>query len=214
MSNEIIKTAIKGVVKIVDKLTGEVLLHKCNAIHNQNMAEALARGLSNVSGTNQIYALVIGNGGSSVSATNQITYLPPNITSVNARLYNATYAQPVDESLAGTPATNSVTYQKSNVDNSSIVIVTMTIGAGQPTGQDTTDTPPDPDINSQFAFDELGLYTFGTGFDALFSGGQAIGNPLTIPTEALQLSHIIFSPILKTANREFVVTYTLTISVS
>lgn len=218
MSTEHITTSVHGHVHAAYTDNGEVVLDKDNAIHNQNMAEAIARGLSNMTGSAigayQIYALVLGNGGSSVSATNQITYLPPNITGSNARLYNATYAQPVDGSLVGTPATNSVTYQRSTTDNSSIVIVTITLGAGQPTGQDTTDTPPDPNINSQFAFDELGLYTYGTGFESLFSGGQAIGDPLSIPALALQLSHIIFSPILKTANRELVITYSLTVSVS
>lgn len=213
-----LKSTVKGHVKIVDKETGEVLLDKFNAVNNQNMAEVIARGLSNlVDGsisTHQIYALALGNGGSSVSATNEITFLPPNVSTSTARLYNATYCQPVDESIAGTPPTNSVTYQRSSTDNSSIVIVTMTIGAGQPPGQDSTDTPPDPNLNSQFSFDELGLFTYGSGFESLFTAGQAVGNPLTLPNASLLLTHIIFSPILKTANRELVLTYTLTVSVS
>lgn len=214
----LIKTTVKGHVRIEDGQTGEVLLDKDNAVNNQNMAEVIARGLANVVdgpiGNHQIYALVLGNGGSSVSSTNEITFLPPNVTTANARLYNATYAQPVDEAAAGTPPTNSVTYQRSQTDNSSIVIVTMTIGAGQPPGQDSTDSPPDPNINSQFSFDELGLFCYGTGFENLFTAGQAVGNPLVIPASSLLLTHIIFSPILKTANRELVITYTLTVSVS
>jgi hypothetical protein len=84
-----------------------------------------------------------------------------------------------------------VTYQEStDPDETAIVIVTATIAAGEPTGQDLNDSNPDP--NAQFAFDELGLFTFD---DRL-------------------LTHMVFSPILKTANRELVITYTLTLSVS
>lgn len=218
MSSENIKTNITGHVLIKDAQTGEILVDKLNAVNNQNMAEIIARGLSNslsgAIGNHQIYALALGNGGSSVSATNEITFLPPNVTTAGARLYNATYCQPVDETVAGTPPTNSVTYQNSPSDNSSIVIVTMTIGAGQPPGQSSTDTPPDPNINSQFAFDELGLFSHGTGFEDIFTSGQAVGNPISIPAESLLLTHIVFSPFLKTANREIIITYTLTISVA
>lgn len=218
MTDNKIGISVIGHVHAAYSDNGEVVLDQFNAVNNQNMAEVIARGLANVIdgpiGNHQIYALLLGNGGSSVSSTNEITFLPPNVTTGNARLYNATYGQPVDESAAGTPPTNSVTYQRSPTDNSSIVIVTMTIGAGQPPGQDSTDAPPDPNINSQFSFDELGLFSYGNGFENLWTSGQAVGNPLVIPASSLLLTHIIFSPILKTANRELVITYTLTVSVS
>jgi hypothetical protein len=127
--------------------------------------------------------------------------VPPNITGTGARLYNQTYFEVVDP---GAQANNSVTYQN-NLDTTSVVIVTMTIAAGEPSGQDISDSPPDPNFNSTYSFDELSLMTFGTS--GSFSNTGA-------PADSLLLTHIIFSPILKTANRELVITYTLTVSVS
>jgi len=210
MSSVNLNFKVKGHVLIKDKKTGEVLLDKNNAIHNQNMAVSIARGLSNTDfdaiGTHQIFALALGNGGSDVNNMSQITYLPPNVNNGAAdRLYNQTYYEVVDEQQVGTPAANSVTYQQSGIDTTSIVIITATIAAGEPLGQDISDSPPDPNPNSEFAFDELGLYTYGT--NGAFSNSA-------VPLDSLLLTHIIFSPILKTANRELVITYTLTVSVS
>jgi hypothetical protein len=181
---------VKGHVLAFYKDNGEVVLDKWNAVHNKNLAVALARGLAHEA-NGQIFKLKLGNGGSSIDSFNMITYLPPNVTGAGADLYNTTYSEQVDENVTGTPAENSVTYQEStDPDETAIVIVTATIAAGEPTGQDLNDSNPDP--NAQFAFDELGLFTFD---DRL-------------------LTHMVFSPILKTANRELVITYTLTLSVS
>lgn len=192
MTSATFTTHVKGHVHIEDRLTGEVLMDKYNAVHNKNMAIALARGLSN-DADHQVYKIKLGNGGSAIDSFNMITYLPPNTTGNTANLYNATYEEIVDESQVGTPPENSVTYQESPLpDLTTIVIVTATIAAGEPAGQDLSDSPPNPDPEAQFAFDELGLFT----------------------SDDKLLTHVIFSPILKTANRELVVTYTLTISVS
>ncbi len=200
----------KNGLMVPDENTGKIVLDKFNAVHNRNMAALIARGLSNTDtspvGTHQIFALCLGNGGSSVDSMNQITYLPPNVSDPNARLYNQTYSEVVDEQQAPTPAANSVTYQQSTTDNTSIVIVTATIAAGEPAGQDLTDTPPSPDFNTQpFAFDELGLFSYGANGAFTFTD---------VPSDSMLLTHIIFSPILKTANRELVLTYTLTVAVS
>jgi hypothetical protein len=221
MTSALLKTTVKGHVLIQDGMvlkngilvpdenTGRVRLDKFNAVHNQNMAAMIARGLSNTDadaiGTHQIYGIGLGNGGSSVDSMSQITYLPPNVTGSGARLYNQTYFEVVDEQQSGTPAANSVTFQQSTTDNTSIVIVTCTIAAGEPSGQDLTDTPPDPNFNSEYSFDELGLLSYGSAGTFDYT---------TVPTDSLLMTHIIFSPILKTANRELVITYTLTVSVS
>lgn len=200
MTSATFKTKVTGHVLIKDRATGEVLVNKKNAIHNKNMAVAIARGLANEPpdlgtgiGTNQIYKLKLGNGGSVVDNTNIITYQQPNVVGTGATLYNETYSEVIDEAQAGTATENSVTYLESAaLDETSIVICTATIAAGEPAGQDVTDTEGNPYTESVYAFDELGLFT----------------------SDDRMLSHIIFSPILKTANREIVVTYTLTISVS
>lgn len=197
--SEVITTRVKGHVLISDRNTGEILLDKNNAVHNKNMALALARGLANEPvdvgsgiGKHQIYKIKLGKGGSTITSGNQITYQPPNVTGSFVDLYSPTYQEIVDEGQTGTPSENSVTFQQNDTDDSSIVIVTATIAAGEPNGQDLSDSPPNPNPEAQYAFDELGLFTYDNRL----------------------LTHIIFSPILKTANRELVITYTLTISVS
>lgn len=200
MSSNPVTVNVVGHVLIKDKHTGQVMLDKNNAIHNKHMGIALARGLANepptvlsAPGVNQIYTLKLGNGGSAIDSGNMITYLPPNVTGGSANLYNTTYEELVDDQQATTPSENSVTYTtNADPDDTSIVIITATIAAGEPGGQDISDSPPNSDPEAQFAFDELGLFT----------------------SDGLLLTHIIFSPILKTANREIVITYTLTISVS
>lgn len=186
-----INAQVKGHVLITDKQTGEVVLNKYNAVHNKNLATAIARGLANAS-NGKIYKIKLGNGGTSVNGSSEITYQSPNVVGSSANLYNSTYEEIVDE-LSGAPVENSVTHQV-NADpaTTAIVICSATIAAGEPAGQNTSDTALESDPNNSFAFDELGLFT----------------------NDNLLLTHIIFSPILKSANRELVITYTLTVSLS
>lgn len=190
MSTSTLNATIKGHVLIKDSLTGEVLLDKNNAVHNKNMAIAVARGLSN-SPNSTIYRIKLGNGGSTINGANNITYQAPRVTGATADLYSTTYNEIIQTSAG--PSENSVSYQE-NTDpaTTTIVICSMTLSAGEPSGQDASDTPPNSNPDAAYAFDELGLFT----------------------SDNKLLTHIIFSPILKTANRELVFTYTLTVSVS
>ena len=65
---------IKGYVKIYDVETGVVLLDKTNAIHYENMSEAIAYSLANKTGYT-LLTMHFGNGGTSVDSTGVITYL-------------------------------------------------------------------------------------------------------------------------------------------
>ena len=191
------KTKVKGHVLIKDKNTGEVLLDKCNAVHPQNMARVLAKGLANES-NHQVYTIALGNGGTYIDTTQSIVYLTPNIIGVSADLYNPTYTEIVDDADASVGSGNSVISQASpSPDVSSLVICTIQLSANEPAGQATTDGTTDgtiatTDPNSPFTFDELGLKT----------------------KDGLLLSHIVFNPIEKNAQRELIISYTLTISVS
>lgn len=189
--NSSLQTHVKGHVLIKDAQTGEVLLDKDNAVHSKNMATALARGLTSEQNA-AIHKIKLGNGGSSVSGIGGIIFQAPNVISPTATLYNMTWEEIVDDSAAGVGVGNSITYQSTgSTDNSTIVICTATLSASEPPDQLITDTSSASSGNL-YAFDELGLFT----------------------KDDLMLTHIVFSPILKTANREFVITYTLTISVS
>lgn len=90
--NENGQVAISGHIKIFDPNSGEVIVDKRNAIHYENISEALANSLANKN-IGQIYSMAFGNGGSSVDPTGVITYLPPNTTGQNANLYNPTYSK-------------------------------------------------------------------------------------------------------------------------
>src|ERR1700692_3719956 len=81
-----------GHVLIRDAETKEIISDEFNAIHFENMSQALALSLADRS-TGHIYSMVFGNGGSIVNAVGEISYLPPNTTGQNAQLYNQTYAQ-------------------------------------------------------------------------------------------------------------------------
>jgi hypothetical protein len=182
-------TAI-GHVQIVDKESGEVVLDKKNAIHPQNMATAIARALSHGS-NGYISTLALGNGGTFYNSANQLNYRPPN-TLGTADLYNVTYSEQVDSNANGTPVGNSVTSAQSpSPAITSIIIVTMELSSVEPAGQAASDDSTTA-TNSLYTFDELGLKT----------------------ADGLLLTHMIFNPIEKTANRAFLITYTITVSVS
>ncbi len=76
---------IEGHIKIFDPESGEVMVDKRNAIHYENMSQALASSLANKT-TGFVHEMSFGNGGTSVDPTGIITYLTPNSTGSNATL--------------------------------------------------------------------------------------------------------------------------------
>lgn len=185
------KTKIKGHVKAFYKDNGEVVVDKFNAVHPQNMAKVLARGLANEP-NQQIFQIALGNGGTYIDSTQSIVYNSPNIIGLSADLYNTTYTEIVDDANTSVGIGNSVISQSApSPDISSLVICTIQLSANEPAGQATTDgVTTDP--NSAFTFDELGLKT----------------------VDGLLLSHLVFNPIEKNAQRELIISYTLTVSVT
>ena len=63
-----------GHIKIWDPESGEVIVDKRNAIHYENMSQALANSLANKT-TGFVHEMALGNGGTSVDPTGIITYL-------------------------------------------------------------------------------------------------------------------------------------------
>lgn len=210
---ETLSTNVLGHVLIKDNL-GNVLVNKTNAIHPGNMATAIARGLSNAT-KNQVWKLKLGNQGTYVDSSQQIVFRPPNTTGVSANLYNPTYVEIVDDADVGVSAGNSVTFTNIPLSTSTRVIVTCVISANEavnrPTdladlitasngGLDGVDSTP---TEGAYFFDELGLFTKGDGTPSLLA-----------ETNELMLSHLVFSPIEHTGNREITIIYTLTITVT
>lgn len=200
---ETLNTQIITTVQIKDTKTGEVLVEKANAIHPKNMATAIARGLSNTA-NHQIFKLKLGNQGTYIDSSQQIVFRPPITTGDTADLYNATYVEIVDDSDAGVGAGNSVVFTNIPASTSTRVIITCVVSSNEAINNPTDGGDGDPSLNPEgtFFFDELGLFTKQTSGTDLDGVGE------------LMLSHLIFSPIEHTGNRELTIVYTLTVSVS
>lgn len=214
MAKETFQTNVIGDVLIKDD-AGNILLNKKNAIHPGNMAIALARGLANASNY-QIFKLKLGNQGTYVDSSQQIIFRPPNTTGTTADLYNPTYTEVVDDSNTAVGVGNSVTFTNVPSSTSTRVIVTCVISANEAVnratdeadgvttgGLDGVDNSPTEGL---YFFDELGLFTAG-------ANGAASGT-LNNDADELMLSHLVFSPIEHTGNRELTIVYTLTITVT
>lgn len=185
-----LKMTMKGHVLIKDLRSGEVILDKKNAMHPQNMASAVAQSLSRES-TGYIYKIAFGNGGTFYNSEPALVFRPPN-TIGNADLYNQTYEVQVDEQSVGTPSNNSVISAPSpDPSISSIITITVQLNADEPAGQASDDNET-TDPESTYTFDEIGLKT----------------------SDDRLLTHLIFSPIEKTANRAFLIIYTIITSLS
>jgi hypothetical protein len=187
MSLSKFKLKVKGRVRILDISTNQIILDVHNAIHEQNMATAVARGLTG--GANSyIHSVRFGNGGTVPTEGTQVTFKSPNVFQKNAALYNQTHVEVLNSTSPDFETGNFLTFQEDE-DLFPIVICLATISADQPNGQ----LPPGQELidntSNQFAFDELGLFT----------------------ADNKMLSHVIFPPRLKTAGKELIMSYTLTI---
>lgn len=189
-----IKNWITGHVLIRDLITGEVLVDKDNAINYENFSISLAQTIADRP-QGWIQEMCFGNGGATVSEIGTITYLPPNVIGQTATLYNQTYYKVVNDQspLDLNPSQNYIS--TAHVDGTTFtdVIVTCTLDLGEPAGQDAFDTATN--ITGNYVFNELGLKAFS-------SNGPDTGRLLT---------HVIFSPVQKSLNRQIQVVYTIRI---
>jgi uncharacterized protein (UPF0333 family) len=185
---------VQGHIKIFDPESEEVYVDKRNAIHYENMSEALALSVSN-KGTGYISEMWLGNGGTTVDTTGVITYLPTNTNVQNADLYSPQYYKIVDDTNATNtdPTRNKIVVTHTPGFVYTDIIVSCLLDYGEPSGQSVFDNSQD--LNGQFVFDELGLKGYSTN-------GAGQGKLLT---------HVIFSPIQKSLNRLIQIDYTVRI---
>jgi hypothetical protein len=183
---------VEGHITIVDPDTGEVLARKRNAVNFENMSIAIANLLANEvgsTGSHHIATMRFGNGGTTIDGTGNVTYKATNTSITTGTLYNQTYSQSVDETVSGS-ATNGTEVSHTNGELYSDAVVTCTLDYNVPVGQDTLDDSTN--MNGDYVFDELGLFT-------------ANDNMLT---------HVVFHPVQKSANRKIQVIYTVRIRTS
>ena len=186
-SSENIGFKVEGHVKIVsyddDRSNPEVHLDKRNHIHKENMSIALARALGG-DDSGHVYSIHFGTGGATVDSAGTITYSDPNVTG-SADLNTPLYSEVVDPKR-GAPAGNFTGVRHLNGSLFSDVEIRCVIDKGEPFGQPSSDNVSQT-INGGYVFDEIALKT----------------------DDGLMLTHIVFNPIEKTANRVFEVVYTL-----
>lgn len=189
--------SITGHVLIKDVTTGEVLVDKFNAINFENFSLSLANSIADRP-IGWIQEMAFGNGGATVSGTGTITYLPPNVSGQAAQLYNETYSKVVNDQnpLNLDPTKNYIEVAHSPGTTYSDVIVTCNLDLGEPAGQEAFDTSTTLNTpQASYVFSELGLRDYS-------SSGPGTGRLLT---------HVIFSPVQKSLNRQIEVVYTIRI---
>ena len=189
---------VQGHIRIHDPESGEVFIDKRNAIHYENISEAIAYSLAN-KGRSYIFEMHFGNGGTSVDPTGVINYLPASGTGQNADLYNPTYSKIVDdESPINTdPARNKIEVRHVPGQVYSDILITCLLDYGEPSNQAVFDNSTN--LNDQFTFDELGLKARST--DGTYG----------LTTTGKLLTHVVFHPVQKSLNRLIQIDYTVRI---
>ncbi len=182
---------IVGHVKITDCVTKEVLVDQFNAINYENFSIALASGAA-YQPEGYIHEMVFGNGAAVVTGTGTVSYLPPNVTGMDAQLYNQTYGKVINNlsALNQDPLNNFIRVNHRPGTLYTDIIITCLLKADEPVGQDAFDTANL--INSPFVFNELGLKTRAANLD-----------------EGLLITHLVHNPVQKSLNREIEVVYTI-----
>jgi hypothetical protein len=196
--NEVSGIHVQGHIKIFDPESGEVYIDKRNAIHYENISEAIAYALAN-KGQSYIYEMHFGNGGTSVDPTGIINYLPPNVNTSNSNLYNPTFAKIVDNTSAlnADPTRNKMEIRHVPGRVYTDIVISCLLDYGEPVGQSAFDNSTN--LEDTYTFDELGLKARSTdGSSGLTTTGKL-------------LTHVIFHPVQKSLNRLIQIDYTVRI---
>lgn len=182
-----------------------ILLDKFNAVHPQNMARIFARALANEE-NHFIHRVAFGNGGTIVDAAKNITFKPPrdglNVgdDTWKARLYNETYSEIIDDNsvyigqgVGSSPLDDplstpngsgpGVTSQEDTTLGSTVSSVTIVVvlNPNEPGGQSINQTT-ETNTESNFTFDEIGLFTGGApaadtaGFQSASVGDKTVNS--------------------------------------
>lgn len=191
--HEEFKIKIEGHVKIIEykdkkdvgcEEKGRVLLNQRNAIHNEHASILLARAVANKD-NGSIFTMNFGTGGATIDPLGNIIFADPNVTGA-ADLNTPVYFEVVDDTL-GAPAGNQMAVRHINGTLFSDVEIRTVIDKNEPFGQAAADNIGTNVNDGDFVFDEIGLKT----------------------EDDLLVTHIVFAPIEKAANRILEVVYTL-----
>ena len=203
-------TGAKGIVKITDPATGEVLVHQENAIHFGNISWAITRALSGplTGDPGHITYMAFGSGGTSIDSSGNISYRSPNTSNLqdaSAEPYQATYWEDLTDVVTG----NSITTIDGTSNFSDLTSVAL-IAFGEPDNvtpeftQSVTDTATT--TNDTYVFDELALYT-GSTMGTL--GTFMAEDSFNFAPDGRMITHVVFHPVQKASNRELQIEYTI-----
>lgn len=200
---------IAGHVKVWDPITKEIFVDDHNAINPETMSIVIANLLAN-NGNSHVYEMHFGNGGAIRSDVANITYKDAELnleSGIIANLFNPTYFKVVDDADDSNNWNPEINYVKTEHIYGlpySDIVITCTLTEDEPTSGPIDSVGPgkklvgvDEEDAGRLEFSEIGLKSKGTA--GLNSG--------------YLLSHIVFEPVTKTADRIIQVVYTLRISV-
>ena len=171
---------------------GTMVLDDYNAIHPENMSLAIAQAMSGVvdSGGKSygtISEMRFGNGGTVILGNSRVLYKKPKTTSIGG-LYSETFTKNINHNIdtGVDSAFNYVTPYHIPGQIFSDMVCVCTLGLGEPYDQSASSSNS---LTGKYVFDELSLYS-------------AAGSPLT---------HIVFYPVEKSANKVLQIKYTIRI---
>ena len=183
---------MSGHILITDKETGEELVNKRNAIHYGNMANMIARAITDKLGAYYVQWMGFGNGATSVDTAGKVIYKSPRVSESyesSGTLYSRTYQKVVS---------NNTTTDKIEVipgPSYTDLKITCTLGYNEPSDADAFDTSTTQD--GSYVFDELGLLSYADDID-----------------DSILLTHVIFHPVQKSKNREIEIVYTVRVQLN
>lgn len=206
-----------GHVLIKDKMSGEILVDKDNAVHYGNLSTAIAKALTGNKNAFISY-MAFGNGGVIVDGSGSITYRKPNVSiakNPNAQLYNTTYVQRMSNNANDIELdSGDVSVPGGNTLNFEDIVCQVELVQGFPSDQLAIDSATGStgvngagnlidDDTVTYVFNELGLYVGG-------ATDTTVENFLNDATTEM-ITHVIFHPVQKAQNRVLEITYTLRI---
>jgi hypothetical protein len=181
--------SLDGHVLIKDLTSDTILLDKHNAINYENVVVLLSNLLSGADSSDFITNIAYGNGGTIVDDTGNILYRTPNTGSASGTLYSETFSKDISP-FGDSENTIQVLHENGETYSDIRIISTLEYAEAGLESQSVIDNSSSND-DSPYIFDELGLRT----------------------AAGLFISHIIFHPIEKSANRKLQIIYTIRIRV-
>lgn len=213
-----IQLKVTGHLNIKDKDTGEIIVDKDNAVHYGNISTQIALAMTGAP-TSFINYLAFGDGAASINQAGIIIYRSPNIginKNSNATLYGTKLVAHLENNAeAVTLNTGDVTVPGIDIINFEDIVIVIDLPATGTLVNTQPTLAEGAGVSEDFVFNEIGLFS-GKEFEPAldFSDLTAANisvNAFTSDETVRMLTHVIFHPVQKAANRTFTITYTLRI---